>query len=576
MIRIAAILLISAAPAAADPGFALRHDPVPRNLRMRPRVAARQLPATESPPRAPIPMPVAPAVSVDSSLAEPSEGLDGLRDVRQQVSFSVNLGYQVDGARPSGRPALDGRVPVAERDYSTLRSYGFGEAFLSTRGLGVSTLESYLALRFQAARTIFTDGADAGSPRVVVPSPIATWFERTGLEFRTGWLEVKDFLPHRLGLEKLRVRAGNQFVYGPWILHIDGFHATYEGETLTAALYTGSRHSDYTRDQSSRRPIATGASLRIDLRGLSSIPIAIAGEYMGLTKSDQTGEAAVNTELGEIDWRPRRDVVVIGSIRGVNGDLASQRVEVRTRYHQVTNFVFDITRRLSADWRWDPSLVSRPTSMRDGLDTEARRYLDLGPVLPQLIASARAGTLIRENIDLLARVALATDLVTGGAPVNSYSSPYVELAGAFEVRLRRQIALGISALSRQHTQLATPPEAEQIVDNPGTIDALPNHSQIGEQGFFEIGASLRMTLGARRFSAMVEAYGRRTQYTILYRDPIEPLPETDVRGGGRVTVDAWVSRRVRLFAAYDVSSGIDTAPDINGYKSLRVMVSGNY
>ena len=520
-------------------------------------------------------MPIAPTVSVDGSLAEPTEDIGGLRDVRQKVSFSVNLGYQVDGARPSGRASLGGTNPVPDRDYSTLRSYGFGEAFLSTRGLGVSSLETYFALRFQAARPVVTTSDPPDPHDVAVPSPIATWFERTGFEFRTGWVEAKDFLPQRLGLEHLRVRAGNQFVYGPWILHIDGLHATYEGPTLTAALYTGARHSDYTRDQSPRRPIATGASLRLDLRGISSIPIAIAGEYMGLTRSDETGESAVNTELGQIDWRPRRDVVVIGSIRGVNAALASQRVEVRTRYKQVTNFVFDITRRLAADWRWDPSLVSRPTSMRE-VDTEAKRYLDLGPVLPQLIASARAGTLIRENIDLLARVALATDLVTGDAPVNTFSSPYFELAGAVEVRLRRQLALAISALSRQHTQRGTPDAAEPIVDNPGTIDALPSQSQIGEDGFVELGTSAKMTLGARRFSAMVEVYGRSTRYAVLYRDPIVPLPDSDLRGGGRITVDAWVSQRVRLFVSYDVSSALDSAPDINGYKSLRMMVSGNY
>jgi hypothetical protein len=297
---------------------------------------------------------------------------------------------------------------------------------------------------------------------------------------------------------------------------------------------------------------------------------------MGLTKSDETGEGPVDTEQVQVDWRPRRDIVVIGSMRGVNGDLASQRIEVRTRYKQVTNFVFDITRRHEADWRWDPSLVTRPTSDATGVDTEAKRYLDLGPVLPQVIASARAGTLIRENIDLLGRIAMATDLVDGDAPVNTYSAPYLELAGAFEVRLRRQIALGFSALSRQHTERTTPPPDEQILDNHGPIDMLPSQTQLGEEGFTELGTTVKMTLGARRFSAMVELYGRNTTYNVLYRDPIAPLPLTDVRGGGRFTVDAWVGQKVRLFASYDVSTTLDTAPDINGYKSLRMMVSGIY
>jgi hypothetical protein len=31
-----------------------------------------------------------------------------------------------------------------------------------------------------------------------------------------------------------------------------------------------------------------------------------------------------------------------------------------------------------------------------------------------------------------------------------------------------------------------------------------------------------------------------------------------------------------LFATYDVSSTLDTAPDISGYKSLRMMLTGIY
>ncbi|MEO8704514.1 MAG: hypothetical protein ABI867_30955 [Kofleriaceae bacterium] len=570
-----AALVCIAGTAAADGTLRLRRDPMPRSLHMR-RVAVQAPPPPPAATPRKIPMPAAPNVSATSP--DPIEGLDGLRDVHQKLSFSMNLGYQVDGARPNGRAGLGSPAPQAGRDYSTLRSYGFGEAFVSTRGVGVSSLQTYFALRFQAARAITTDGPSTGpgSPtEVAVPSPIATWFERTGLEFRTGWAEVKDFLPKRLGLQNLRVRSGNQFVYGPWILHLDGINITYEGPTLTAALYSGARHSDYTREQSDRRPIASGASLRLDLRGLSKVPIAVEGEYMGLTASDETGEGGVDTEQVQIDWRPRRDIVVIASMRGVNGDLASQRVEVRTRYKQVTNFVFDITKRFEADWRWDPSLVTRPTSDVTGVDTEAKRYLDLGPVLPQLIASARAGTLIRENIDLLGRIAIASDLVDTEEPVNSFSTPYVELAGALEVRLRRQIALGVSALSRQYDR-TTPPPDQQILDNHGPIDMLPSQTSLGEEGFTELGATLKMTLGARRFSAMVELYGRNTTYNVLYRDPIAPLPLTDVRGGGRFTVDAWVGQKVRLFASYDVSTALDTAPDINGYKSLRMMVSGLY
>jgi hypothetical protein len=572
-----AVPVFAEPPPASAPSLVLVREPMPRTLRMRRKLAQAPAPAKRPGP----PMPAPPRASGTS--IEPIDGLDGrdgrdrlegLRDVRAPVSFSITTGYQVDGTRPTGEPGLGrGRAPVANQDHASLRSYGFGEAFLSTRGVGLASLETYFAVRFQAARAITTDSS-APLPDVPVPSPIATWFERSGYEFRTGWAEVRDFLPHWMRLRRLRVRAGNQFIYGPWVLHLDGVHVAYEGPLLTTSLYTGVRHSDYTRDQSDRRPLVAGGSVRFDMRGLTrALPIAIGGEYMTLSQSDETGEGAVEATLLQVDWRPRRDIVVIGQMRGVNGELANQRVELRTRYGQVTNFVFVVTRRLDADWRWDPSLVSAQTRIVDGIDTEARRYLDLGPVLPQVVVSARAGTLIRENIDLLARIALASDGLEV-EQVNTFSSPYFEVAGALEVRLRRTVAVGLSVLSRQQTTRESPPEDERIVDRPGVLnpDPLPAQTLIGEEGFVELGTTLKMTLGARRFSAMVEAYGRNTRYTMNYLD----MPETEFHLGGRFTVDAWVGRRIRLFASYDVSSALDAAPEISGYKSLRMMLTGIY
>ena len=578
-------LLVLTTTAYAEPNLRIERSPSPRTLRMRRPVA--QLPAAEPAPRK-IPMPVAPVATTRAILkSDPIEEIEGLRDVRRPVSFSLTMGYQVDGARPSEKPTLNGDPVTVGSDYSKLRSYGFGEGFLSTRGIGVASLETYFALRFQAANTLETSSVD-GMSRVDVTSPIATWFTRSGTELRSGWAEVKDFLPKWMGLSKLRARAGSMFVYGPWILHLDGLHVAYEGPTLTAALYTGARHAEYTRDQSDARPVAGGASLRIDLRGLTDkVPIAVSGEYLALSKSDETGQDAVETSLAQIDWRPRQDIAVIARIRGVNGELANQRLELRTRYKQVTNFVFDIMRRFEADWRWDPALA-RPSSITVGgvLDPnaqtlDARRYLDLGPVLPQVIASARAGTLIRENIDLLARVALASDFLTDATEqLTSYNARYLELGGAVEVRLRRQIALTLSVLSRQTDRTLVAAD-QRTIDNPGMVDAPiadPVLNTLGEEGFTEAGATLKMTLGARKFSALVEVYGRNTTYSVLYADPMTPsaIPADDQRGGGRFQFDAWVSRRIRLFVSYDVSSQLSTAPEISGYKSLRLTITGIY
>jgi hypothetical protein len=184
----------------------------------------------------------------------------------------------------------------------------------------------------------------------------------------------------------------------------------------------------------------------------------------------------------------------------------------------------------------------------------------------------RAGTLIAENVDLLARFTLSSDQGEDELPPHAFSASYVELAGAAEVRVRRTVAAGVSALVRTTERVVPMP----ILDERNTEQALPEASAIGEDRFVEIGVNSRMTLGARRFSAMLELYGRRTRYAEVYVDPQLPVDRFDTRGGGRFTLDAWVGRRIRLFASYDLSTQLESAPEITGYKSLRLTLTGVY
>ncbi len=543
-------------------------EPPPKNLKMRPRVVAQ---TTAAPPPS-TPMPQAPpAMSRAPAPALSDEDQTvALRDINQRVSFSIDVGYQVESAQPTGRASLDRRAPVDGTDFDAFRAYGFGEVFAATRGVGLQSLSSYFALRFQAARKSLATTEEVPTTIDVTP-PIATWFQRSGVEARSGWGEVRNFLPQRWGLQKLRVRGGSQYVYGPWITHLDGFLVAYDGAILKASGYTGLRHSDYTREQPDRRPTVSGLSLRADLRGLPRpLPLAVQADLLAIGSYDEAGQPASRSGLVQGDWRPRRDVAMIASVRTLDGNIASQRLELRARYKEVTNVVLDLNRHTEFDWRWDPALVAPDSSDA----TAARRYLDLGPVVPRFVGSLRAGTLIAENIDLLLRGAFAANVT--GDPTdrkNTFAAPYYEVGGALEVRLRRAVALGASAVTRDtvHETLEMP-----IYDAPATTQPLPANEYRGEDGFTEVGGTIKLSLGARTFSSQLEIYGRRTRYTVLYQDPTLEIPSSDIRYGGRITLDAWVGRQLRLFAAYDLSSAFDFQPEINGYKSLRLMVTGVY
>jgi hypothetical protein len=555
--RIALAVIALTATAGAEPAkLTLTHEPPPRHLTMRPRAAAVTPKAAPSRP-SPIPAPPDPGADAAS-----------IRDVHQRVQVRINLGYQVDGA------ALTGNANLAQKtvqDFQTIRSYGFGEGYLSTHGVGVESLSSYFAGRFQITNPrATTNGLDT-------PPPIATWFERSGVTTRNSWIEVKDFLSSAT-LAPLRVRAGQLYVYGPWVMHMYGAVAAWEGKLVRATVYGGSRVPDYTIafDQKNRAGIG-GVSAHVDFRDLPNpIPLLISGEALAFTAAGAS-KPSQHTQL-EIDWRPRRDLALIGEARSIDNQLANEHVQFRSRYKQVTNLVFDLTHRHGTDWRWDPSVIG-PDSLNDPM--APRRYLELGPVLPQLLVSARAGTLIAENFDILVRGAVAADLTSSRALKNSFSSSYLELAGALEVRLRREIALGVSALTRQTERHDL--VVQQIPDVPNVADPLPLSGAIGERGFVELGTSARLSLGARKFSATLEIYGRRTRYALDYCIDTKcgssvdtGVKDTDTRGGGRVQIDAWIGRNVRLFVSYDLSSRLELAPEITGYKSLRLMMEGVY
>jgi hypothetical protein len=588
VIRALAIVLALCSAASAEPlRLELTHEPSPRGLKMRRRTAAAQ--AAAEPTAAPAAAPETTEPSITASSSDPALELGALRDLRRPISVRFNLGYVVDGTALTGAPNL-AQHQVQDYEFSQLRAYALGEGYASSRGVVFPSLSTYFAGRFQLMRRsmkAMPDDMGNPGPEVEVAPPIANWFNRNGLEVKSGWAEVQDFLPSKK-LAPVRLRAGSLYVYGPWPLHMWGLVAAWEGKLIRGSLYTGSRVPDYTLVRGTaldkNRAAIGGSSLRVDFRNLKTpIPFAVSGEFLGFTDVGSADGASSNHSLIQLDWRPRKDVALIGRARTLDGDLANEALQLRSRYKQVTNLVFDVVHRRSTDWRWDPSVPNQ-----DPL--ASKRYLDLGPVLPQLLVSGRAGTLIKENIDLLLRVAYANDLVTSEIERNTFAASFLEVGGGLEVRLRRTIGLGLNGLTRQTQRHAT--VTAEIPDIPSQPDVLPRQhgSELGEEGFTELGTTVRMTLGARRFSALLEIYGRRTKYAFVYCAALQDglvnpacmsaldtgIQTRDYRGGGRATIDAWIGSRLRLFASYELSSRLDLQREIYGFKSLRLMMEGVY
>lgn len=472
----------------------------------------------------------------------------------------LSLGLAVDGAGlADGTTVAGSTFNDGVHDFSPARAYGFGEAYLGTRGLVVPGVSAYLASQFQFAPAV--DGQ--------VPLKRA-WDRVDPLQIRTAWTDA-DGLFDRGSLRTLRVRGGRQWVYGPAVAHVDGLSASWKTSRVRLGGYVGSRVPDWFTQRSGDaepRGLVTGGELALVLRrGRNPLAVrARALTYRGATHSDYT-----------LDWTARRDLVLAITSRLVGRTPAREHVTARYRWSEDTRVVFDADFRHRADWLWD-------YEVRDADPTGPRRYLDLGPRLPRVGLKVRAGTVLLDNIDLLVFGGLAVDGRGDDSTPSFTSAGWIEGGGALEVRMRRTFALSMSGLTRLYNRRDAEPAAQivDVEDQAGSL-AWPTLN-VGERALLEGGVVGKFLGGARRFSVSGEIYARRTRYAVLYLDdgvvgPVEGeavIDPVELHGGGRFLLEAWVTPQIRVRTEYDLSNRLSIASETDGVKSLRIVAEGTY
>jgi hypothetical protein len=567
---VVATVVALAAPAAASPAVDLRARtlPGPRDLRMRKDVA--QVPGDD-------------AVPEPAGAGELPDGPDPLTWVRrprddadvaplsERLVVRIDLGIGVDGARTSQRPTFDGVRPDAVATvYDSVRSYGFGEVYLGSRGVGAASLSTYLAAQTRIATPIET------------ARPILSVYDEVSdYQVRSAWIESDDLFERRW-LAPLRARAGRMFVYGPAVVHLDGLVVAWESSWFEVSTYSGARVPAFVSlelaglepgEQYDRGGVVSGSELRVDLRRFD-LPIVLGTSTLRYLTHDHADLQASIV--------PRKDVVIRSTTRFQDGALARQRLLVRARVSEVTTVIVDNLLRTEADWFWDhASIAASPPERRSvELDAAARRYLDLGPVRPRFQTAVQAGTVIAQNVDLLARGAIALDVDRDpgaeDADLNPHLPEYIEGGAGIEVRLRRALGLQATFLIRDYQR--PQPGDDEVIDVPDTPQPFPVRAALGEEYLVEGGVAARYTLGARRFSGQGELYLRQTRWAGAYADASDLLDITfvDRHGGGRFWLEAWVNPRVRLRGEYDISTLLELSPEFRGLKTLRLLLEGTY
>ncbi len=566
-------LAAEAAPAEANPPDLRLRLPPPRDLTMRPRRIAAAQPAganavpSTGPARAAAPKatpssasPLARTVE-DAAAAQTLAALpqrNTLRTGQEELAFRFDLGFALDGAALSGEPTAAGHT--IDGQLAQIRSYGFGEIFVGSRGLVLPNLSAYLSANYRFGNAL------------ALTAPIAEPDRKANeLQVRSGWAEIKN-PTGRPWLASLRVRAGRFYVYGPWVTHVDAITGAWDGKILSAALTLGGRVTSLIAGERGGLPSPMSQlTVRADFTAhKSKVPLVASAEVLRMDDHSH-----VHTQLA---WQPRATLAIGAAARTLDGKLVNERVSVRGRFREINAIFAEVVHRHRDDWRWDPAVV-----LREDLGTtgEAKPYLELGPVLPRVTAQVRAGTVLFDNVDLLARAAAASDLRDETTSPSSFSAAYVELGGAFEVRLRRTLVVGGSVVTRTTRREEVPPIslAPPMDGAPAAGNLpLPADGSYGDKSFVEGGGTVRLHLGARTLTFAGEAYARQTSYAELYtaEGQPEPIDYQTTHLGGRASVDAWVNRRLRVLARYEVVTQVKRAPEITGFKSLRVIVEATF
>ena len=120
-------------------------------------------------------------------------------------------------------------------EYSSPRTYGFGDAIIGSRGLLRSSLTTYFAAQFRF---------DSSTPRTQLPVPSVYDADVDRVHIRSAYAEV-DQLFDVPALRPVYARAGRQFRYGPAIAHFDGLTAGYDGRGVHLGAYAGRRVSQW-------------------------------------------------------------------------------------------------------------------------------------------------------------------------------------------------------------------------------------------------------------------------------------------------------------------------------------------
>jgi hypothetical protein len=519
--------------------------------------ATPDLRVSEAPPRAtptlrmrPLAQVATPAAPPSATLVEAPETGSGVRALEAKVVFHVRAGVALDGTPTSGKAMRTGAVPgedpgdpaIPATALRAANSYALGDAVLGTRGLPVSSLNTYFSAQFRL-------GITGVSQNAMRPDG---WDELgdSALLIQTGYAELDGYGDAEHVLHPLFVRAGRQFHIGggEMISQFDGAQVGWQRPDWEVGGFVGRRVSLWL-DTDEDGGLLAGGNVRVALERLVGLPLTLTGDALAFGSDTLVIAGGAQVALGPAKVSLSARAIDVGDGLG----LARVSSRVRWPIGELFYLRADLDVIRAHEWSYD-WLAPAPVDIVDVRQNAAAL------ALPQPADALRLGGSLSwamtDTLELygFGRASFADD--TG------FDSTWLEAGGAAEASLLESLTLTVQGKARHHL----------LDDTGGAGQPFGDLTGSGVTDFIEAAGELRYRPRRGLVSGAVGAYARR--YDL--RSPYVEI-RGDLRAGARADLAVELTSHARLRATAEAAQ-LSTAlsPEVGTVYALRVLAEASF
>ena len=478
------------------------------------------------------------------------------RDIQERVIFKVNVGYNLESSLQNGDVGRHGFNPEDQIDangngYVANRNYLMGDAVLGSNGVLLPSMNTYFLSRFGV--DVVEGASEFTTLNRVYDAPLGE-----NVLVRSAYAELDGVG----GMDEIFVRAGRQFRYGSsrFLTNFDGVSAAYDHKAVEVNGFFGQRVSSFFEDDPG---IVAGGGIKLRGEELVDYPV---DWYIDFLRFDSGNDDLEATQFIETKAKAQvmdgTRVYLRGRLIDDGEELGVGRVggQVRHSFNDDLLTILDVEKNFAREVVFD-YFGNQSVDVANVI--EVGQDLGLAMLNPQnsTLISARANYMVNKTVETYGF--FRSRLVKNADESDGFSRPFNEFGAAISALIGQRLSAGTQYKLRIHD-----------LDENGNVEgtAFDDTTGTGTKQFHEVSANARYNFGKKKAAAGIGGYFRLYDFETPYA-----TVELDGRAGGRVDVEYWPSKIMRLMANGEVAQPSQTFyADIDTLVSFRLMAEAQF